>query len=235
MIYQRYFKTGQTILLTALEHNNDGRTDLLSATIDSGDDDTFNISLPYSDDAADQYPFTAGMPFEISSEALGLGIRVTGQFEKKIDGKIITLKINNDLQMFQRRNTPRLDCKVGIRFTRGQGALKALRNTWEKNIHVLHSPDAPLIFEGFNPCQVNLSSGGIRFNLRPPVNPAELCLILINLEDGKVPICTLAEVAWVRPENNETIMVSGMRFINILEEDQKRITNFIRKVGDGVK
>ncbi|NOY12380.1 MAG: PilZ domain-containing protein [Deltaproteobacteria bacterium] len=228
MIYQRYLKTGKSVLLKSLEQNNDGRTELLSATIDGGDEDTLIISLPYSEDAVEQYPFAAGMAFEISSEAMGLGIRVTGQFEKKIDGKRLALKLNSDLQMFQRRNRPRLDCKIGIRFTRGQGTLKALRNTWEKNIQLLHGPEAPLIFEGFNPCQVNLSSGGIRFNLRPPASRAELCLILINLDDGKVPICALAEIVWVRPENNETIIVAGMRFINILEQDQQRIDDYIK-------
>lgn len=235
MIYQRYLKMGQRILLTATEPNDPGRTELLTAVIDGGDDDTLIITLPYSEDAADQYPFTSGMPFEVSSEALGLGIRVTGCYKNKIDGKRIALEINHDLQMFQRRSSPRLDCKIGLRFTRGQSSMKALRHTWEKNIRVLHSPDAPLIYEGFKPCQANISSGGIRFNLRPPANLAELCLILINLDDGKVPICTLAEIAWLRPENNETIMVSGMRFINILSEDQKRIDTYIRKHQDQAK
>lgn len=229
MIHQRYFKNGQQILLTVAGKEEEGRTELLTASINGGDHNTFIVSLPYSENAADQYPFEVGMPFEISSESMGLGIRVSGEFAKKIDGRRIALSVNNDLQMFQRRNAPRIDCKIGIRFTRGQGALKALRNTWEKNIKLLHSPDAPLIFEGFNPCSVNLSSGGIRFNLRPPANPAELCLLLINLDDGKVPVCALAEIVWVRPEKDETIMVSGMRFINILAEDQQRIESFIRQ------
>ena len=229
MIHQRYFKNGQRILLTAVEQDEVGRKEYLTAIINGGDANNFIVSLPYSEDAADQYPFTANMPFEISSDSMGLGVRVTGKFHKQIDGQRIALQINDDLQMFQRRNSPRVDCNIGIRFTRGQGALKALRKTWEKNIQLLHSPDAPLIFDGFKPCHVNISSGGIRFNLRPPVNSAELCLLLLNLEDGKVPICTLAEIIWTRPENDETIIVSGMRFINILEQDQQRIGSFIRK------
>lgn len=229
MIHQRYFKNGQKILLTVLGQNEDGRKEFLSAIINGGDSNSFIVSLPYSEDAAHQYPFSPGMPFEISSDSMGLGVRVTGEFKKQIDGKRISLLVNNDLQMFQRRSSPRIDCTIGIRFTRGLGALKALRKTWEKNIKLLHSPAAPLIFEGFKPCHVNISSGGIRFNLRPPVNQAELCLLLLNLDDGKVPVCTLAEVVWMRPENDETIIVSGMRFINILEEDQQRITNFINK------
>jgi hypothetical protein len=227
MLYQRYFKNGQRLLLKALKTEGDGRTELLTGYMDGGGSETFILTLPYSDDASDQYPFSEGMLFELSSEILGLGIRVTGAFLKKIDGKRIALRIKPDLQMFQRRATPRFDCKLGIRFTRGQGALKALRNTWEKNIQILQNPNAPLSLQGFKPCQVNISSGGIRFALRPPVNPAELCLMLINLEDGLAPVCTLAEIIWTRPEQEETIILAGMRFINILEADQKRIDNFI--------
>jgi len=229
MIHQRYFKNGQRILLSLQQQENDGRKEYLTAIVNGGDESSFIVSLPYSEDAAHQYPFSTGMKFEISSDSMGLGVRVSAEFKKQIDGNRISLLVNDDLQMFQRRNSPRIDCKLGIRFTRGQGALKALRKTWEKNIKLLHSPDAPLIFEGFKPCWVNLSSGGIRFNLRPPANPAELCLLLLNLEDGKVPICALAEIIWTRPENDETIIVSGMRFINILEEDQKRISSFINQ------
>ena len=227
MIYQRYFKNGQRMLLTQLEPKSDGRTDLLTVYMEGGEKETFVLSLPYSDDAAEQYPFSEGMPFELSSDSLGLGIRVTGTFLNRLDGRRIALNINHDLQMFQRRGTPRLDCKLGVRFTRGQGALKALRKTWEKNIQVLQSPNAPLTAEGFKACQINLSSGGVRFFLRPPVSPSELCLMLISLDDGLVPVCALAEVIWTRPEKDETIVVAGMRFINILETDQKRIDKFI--------
>jgi hypothetical protein len=231
MTYQRYFKSGQKLLLRVLDHADEHRTEFLSAVIDSVENDLFIITLLYGENAADQYPFTQASTFQLSSEALGLGIQVTGHFEKKISGTQISLKIEQDLQVFQRRQKSRIDCKIGIRFTRGKGTLKALRNTWEKNIQVLHSPDAPLIFEGFKPCQVNISSSGICFNLRPPASQGELCLILINLEDGKAPICTLAEIIWTRLENDDSIIVAGMRFINILEEDQKRIDVFANSRG----
>ncbi len=228
MIFQRYFKVGQRVLLKAIDPDKEtDRTELLTAYMDGGEDNIYILSLPYGNNATEQYPFTEQMTFEISSEAMGLGIRITGAFLEKIDGQRISLQVQADLQMFQRRDALRIDCKVGLRFTRGQGTLKALRETWEKNIQVLHAPKAKVSQEGFNPCQVNISSGGIRFGLRPPVHPAELCLMLINLNDDQVPICTLAEIVWTRPEQDETIIVSGMRFINILDEDQARLENFI--------
>lgn len=230
MLYQRYFKNGQRLLLTALEQpGGDGRTEILTATMEGGEDDVYILSLPYSDDATEQYPFCTGMAFELSSEALGLGIRVSASVKEKIDGKRIALKINPDLQMFQRRNRPRIDCQLGIRFTRGQGSLKALRATWEKNVKVLQNRNAPISLEGFSTCQLNLSSGGIRFSLRAPVTEAEICLMLIDLKDDMPPICALAEVVWTNPGQDETIISTGMRFINILAADQKRIDNYIGK------
>lgn len=230
MLYQRYFKNGQKLLLNALDRSDDSRTELLSATMEGGDGDLFTLSLPYSADATEQYPFAVGRPFEISSEALGLGIRVTGSIEQKIDGQRLSLKINPDLQMFQRRNQPRLDCKLGIRISRGQGSLKMLRATWEKHIQVLQSPNAPTKLEGFHLCPLNLSSGGIRFALRAPVAAAELCLLLIDLQQATPPICALAEVVWTRPEQDEAIVSSGMRFINILAADQQRIDRYIDSI-----
>lgn len=227
MLYQRYFKNGQRLLLKALQPTEEKRTDLLTTYMDSGDSETFILTLPYSEDASEQYPFSEGMLFELSSEMLGLGIRVTASFLERIDGRRIALRIKPDLQMFQRRASPRIDCRLGIRFTRGQGALKALRSTWEKNIQILHSPNAPLSLEGFKPCLVNISSGGIRFALRPPAGPAELCLMLIDLDDGLIPVCALAEIIWTRPQQEDTVIISGMRFINILESDQRRIEGFI--------
>ena len=228
MLYQRYFKTGQKLLLRAVDRpGNDRRTELLSTILEGGEDNVYTLCLPYGDDATEQYPFVAGMPFAISSETLGLGIRVTGRIEQKIDGKRISLKIDPDLQMFQRRNQPRLDCTLGLRFTRGQGTLKALRASWEKNIQVLKGPNAAIKMDGFHTCPFNLSSGGIRFALRAPVDHTELCLMLIDLQQDKLPICALAEVVWTRPEQDESIVSAGMRFINILAADQKRIDRYI--------
>lgn len=104
--------------------------------------------------------------------------------------------------------------------------MNAMREVWKKNLTVLHSPEAPLIFQGFRSCRVNISSGGIRFALKPPANQGDLCLILINLDDGKPPVCTIAEVVW-NCMIDEEAATTGMRFINILNQDRDRINSFV--------
>ena len=76
---------------------------------------------------------------------------------------------------------------------------------------------------------VNLSAGGIRLSLKGPVQSSELFLILLDPGDKKLPICALCEVAWTgNPDQHELVPV-GLRFVNILQDDRKRIDNYVRE------
>jgi len=227
MIHQRYFRPGQKILLRPLDPASpDGYAGLLSSYIHGGGVDYFDLTLPYGDNAAKQYPFHKEMEFELSSDSLGLGARVYGHFREILSGNQIRVHILPDLQMFQRRAKPRIDCRIGIRFTRGRGTLLAMRQTWEKNVDLL-SGDKPLPkLSGFSSCKVNLSSGGIRFSVRPPAEPNDLCLLLLDLADKNPPICALAEVIWSIPEQEGEVLLTGMQFLNITVTDQKRVDEF---------
>ncbi len=227
MDYQRYFKPGQQLLLKALrDTEKNGRTELMSVFIVSLEEDYLLLSLPYGTGAVEQYPFNEGLKFEVTTESMGVGIRTTGHFRQRLIEGQFTLQLSSDLQIFQRRNSKRFDCKLGIRFSRAAKTLQTMREIWEKNIEVLHSPEVPLIFDGFKSSQVNISPDGIKLTIEPPGHQGELCLILVNLEDGQPPICAVAEIVWISMENKSAI-TAGMRFINILSEDQQRIETFI--------
>jgi len=51
--------------------------------------------------------------------------------------------------------------------------------------------------------------------------------MLIDLDDGLLPICALAEIVWSEPSEDQSSVACGMRFVNILEADQLRIDKFI--------
>ncbi|MCF6179106.1 MAG: PilZ domain-containing protein [Geopsychrobacter sp.] len=230
MIYQKYFKAGQKVQIRAKQPPPpEGRNELLSARIDGGDANHFNLTLPYGPNSVEQYPFRDDMPFELSADALGLGIKVTVTFLKKLTGNQFRVLVLPDLQMFQRRTQPRLDCTIGIRFTRGRNSLQKLRETWEKNASILTNCKQSAPLQGFNPCQLNISSAGIRFSLQPPAEPTDICLMLLDLDDNKPPVCALAEIIWTTEPNEEGALRAGMQFIDILEQDQKRIEHFIHK------
>jgi len=227
MNYQRYFKSEQQLLLQVKrDDNQDNHTELLTGYVISTEGDYLVVSLPYGTNAVDQYPFREKMPFEITTEALSMGIRVQGFFDKNVSGNQISIKLSSEIEMFQRRISQRLDCQLGLRFSRAARTLQTMRRVWEKNLEVLYSDEAPLIFEGFKPARVNISTGGLRLTIKPPANQGELCLLLINLEDNRPPVCVIAEIVWSCTQDDNAI-TAGMRFIKILNEDQQRINKFI--------
>lgn len=228
MLYPKYFKTGQKVQLRAIQPPPpEGRNELLSAVLEAGGSNYFDLLLPYGPDAAHQYPFREEMPFELSTDSMGLGAKVTVTFKETLSGNTIRVLVMPDLQMFQRRAQPRIDCTIGIRFTRTQKSLQTLRQTWEKNASILTNAKTPPALQGFNLCQLNLSPGGIRFQLQPPAEPADICLMLLDLGDDKAPICALTEIIWVTGKNENNTLNAGMQFIDILEQDQQRISRFI--------
>lgn len=229
MNFQRYMKQGQSLLLRVQgESSQNPRTELFAVSVVALDGNRILLSVPHLATSADDYPFEKTTRFEVTTEAMGMGVRVTGCFEKVVDNNCLAVKLESDLQLFQRQRSPRLDCELGIRFSRAAKTLHNMREIWQRNIDLLYSNDAPLVFDGFKPCRTNISSGGIRFIIKPPANQGELCLIMINLEDGSPPVCAIAETVWSCTLNDMAVKV-GMRFINILSEDQSRIAAFIRK------
>lgn len=229
MNFQSYLKPGQQLLLQVQREASEGlRTELMIVSIVSLDGNRLTLTMPYGSDAIDRYAFKTDSSFDITTEAMGMGVQVTGHFEKKISASRFALLLESDLRLYQRRISPRLDCKLGVRFSRAAKSLSTMREIWEKNLQVLYRSDAPAQLEGFNACQVNISNGGIRFVIKPPANQGDLCLILVDLEDGKPPVCAIAEIVWTCVLNDQAV-TAGMRFINILSDDQKRISAFVEK------
>ena len=230
MILRKYVKKGQKIQLRALNSRPpEGKQELLSATLASGEDDHLVLRLPYGPNTVQEYPIVRGMPFELSADAMGLGIKVSVAVTDILSGEEIRVRAEDDLQMFQRRAQPRVDCTLALRLTRHGGSLQNLRQAWQQNVAIFADSHGVTSLEGFDSCQLNLSSGGMRLLIQPPAAPDEVCLVLLALPDRKPPVCALAETVWVSDPNPEEFVYAGMRFINILEEDQKRIDRFVRE------
>lgn len=229
MQYGKHFKSGQKIFLRALVPTGrlEGCYESLTTYLKEFGTGWFDLFLPYRTLEGEEFPFSPGMPFELRSESLGLGVRLTGQFIQRQGRDVIRVALNGDLQAFQNRLNPRLDTEAGLRYTRGRGSLRSFRDQWEKNVQILQGSGASSL-GSFPRTRVNLSTGGIRFRLRAPVDPGSLCLLLLELEPQTVPVCTLAEVLWVG-EAADDRQNAGMRFLTILETDRKRIENLIRQ------
>ena len=229
MPYSKYLKPGQKVLLRA--HRPAAakeRFEALTAFVRELGPDHLDLTLPYRAREGEEYPFAPGMSFELLSDALGLGIRLTGAYQSSRGTSLIRLHHNRDLELIRRRYFKRRNATVGLRYTKGQGKLRTFRAQWEKNIRIIGSGKALDSLPNFPRCRVNLSGGGIRFALKMPAAIADLCLLLLELPDGKPPICALAEVVWLDEKEVEGRHLAGMQFLNILETDRKRIDQFIQ-------
>lgn len=228
MDLRKYFKAEQKVLLRHLgEGVVEGSFAALTAYVVSFSGMRLSLRLPYGNREGEGYPFTPAMSFEVLTDAITMGIRVTGTFIKTENHDTLLIELNRDFQAFQRRTHGRKDVTVGVRYTKGQGTLRTFHEQWLKNIDILDKTVREKL-PAFPDCAVNLSRGGIRFAIKKPITVADLCVLILDLKDDGKPLCTLAEVVWQSTQDTPQYREVGMQFLNILERDQKRIENFLK-------
>ncbi|OHB32510.1 MAG: hypothetical protein A2X84_04400 [Desulfuromonadaceae bacterium GWC2_58_13] len=228
MSYSKYFKSGQKILLTLNTSDPvSGRTHSLTAYFQDAGPDYFDLTLPYGGGEEESFPFVVDMPFIIHSETFGLGLRLSARFSSRLGKQTIRVSVADNLQVFQRRTTPRIDLKAGLRYTKGRGTLRTFYEQWEKNVQILQNSKDLSKLGAFPRRPINLSVGGIRFDIKGSVDITDICLVLIDLGTPP-PICVLAEVVWVQPTESVERFTAGMRFLSLLDSDYKRLEIFIR-------
>ncbi len=231
MRFNNYLKPGQKILMRCLAPGPQGnRLEALTVYLFEIHPESLDLALPYRANAEESYPFAPGMAFELQTEALGLGVRMTGRFHSQQTPELIRVQLDDSLEVFQRRQFPRVNMTVGLLYTKGQGTLRSFRSQWERNLQILSGPTLPEKLSAFPSVPVNISASGIRFAIRPPVAIADLCLLLLDVDQKPPPICTLAEVVWLAEQEEDGRLVTGMRFVAILEADQKRIERVVREL-----
>ena len=229
MSLTRYFKPDQKVQLRRLDAGSSSNTfEALSGFVTEVGSSTLDVKLPYQSGEEEIYPFEKDQLFELKTVSMGMGLKFRANYLDSRSGNRIRLSCSPNFQAFQQRPGPRLDIRLGLRFSRGAGEIGALRRLWEKNTRLLHSGGRLATLKDFRHYPVNLSSGGLRFTSTAAMEMCEVCLVLINLEDGGVPICALAEVVWSSQEEGSRLITTGMQFINILKEDSERIEDFIR-------
>jgi c-di-GMP-binding flagellar brake protein YcgR len=226
--FSKYFKAGQRILLRRTAPDKQGRFEALNVFFHDFGDQCLLLTLSQQISEEEYYPFDEGMTFELSAEALGLGLRVQGKYLGRSGSNLVRLGIEGDLQLFQRRVNPRIDIQAGLRYTRGRGQLRSFREQWEKNVAILARQD-PAQLPEFPTTLINLSTGGLRVRMKAPVEIADFAMLLVDLKDQKGPVCALAEVVWRGETDGQGRCPAGMQFLNVLEADQKRIKTLLGK------
>jgi c-di-GMP-binding flagellar brake protein YcgR len=229
MAYTKYFKTGQKILLTLkATAPPSGRIISLTTFFQDAGKDYFDLTLPYGGKEEESYPFFPDMPFILHSEAFGIGLRLSCHFADRLKKDTIRVTIADDLQVFQRRGDIRVDVQAGLRYTKGRGTLRTFHEQWEKNVQILqHSKDLSKLGT-FPKRLLNLSTGGMRFDIKGTVEIADICLVFLDIGTPP-PICALAEVVWVQETESKGRFSSGMRFVSLLDSDRNRLELYVNE------
>ena len=231
MPLKKYMKAGQKISLRVLTEGSKtpGYLDALTGYLHHLGRQTLDLTIPYRTTAEERYPFKEGMKFEIMTNSMGVGIQLTGTFEKTIGTNQIRLHYNNDLQMIRRRLFPRLDAHLGIGYTRSGGKLRSFRGQWKKYVQMIEQTDDPSKLPQVPSKKANISASGIGMLVAPPIEVADIGLLLIDFGDKEKPICALAEVIWKKDREKDGKFNIGFQFLNILDKDKKRIEEFVAK------
>lgn len=229
--YPRYFHPDQKLILKrASQGVRNGQFDSMSGILLDCSYDYFDVAIPYGPDDDEGYPFFPGMPFELYSDFYGLGLHLTVHYESSLNVSKFRFCPQGNLEFFFRRRQLRAEMKLWVGFQRGRGNLKTLRRRWKRH--------AENCVAGFEPTQLppiqrmllTLGSDGLSMDLTAPVQPTELCLLYFALEDRGPLVCALAEVISIAKPDAFGMQPTGLRFLNILEEDRRRINLAVRSL-----
>ena len=227
--YNKYFRPEQKVqlrLATPLVASTETLT-LYFAEQGAG---YFDLVFPYKSRNGEEFPLTPGMEMELTTESMGVGVKLTVEFLNYVRGReMIRVKGIGELKAFQRRTQPRIEIQCGVRFTRGQGALRSLREHWLKNIELINQIN-PEDLPPFTQSHLNLSSSGFRLAIKPPVECADLFLVLVQLTPGAKPLCLLCETVWTGSVRDEEGRIPcGMHFIGMTDADRKKVEEQVKR------
>jgi len=228
-MYTRYFSPGQKILLRFLRTDQQPhRIEAVSTRLISFDGGCFQLALlqPWQ---AGEAPFASQTSLELVSERHGMGLKSTAIFKGLTDGKLIHLHANNDLTLFRPRPQPRVDTHIGLRHFSTKTGFSYFYKKWLQAVDKLSNSSLALNEPILPMGPVNLSSTGIRMVLSAPVAKHDLVLMMLELHPDEIPICTIGEVIWSVPKTSHHLF-AGLRFLNILQNDQTRIDRFIKSL-----
>jgi len=231
-MYTRYFSPGQKILLRSLRADQENpRVEAATARLLNYDAGYFDLALTHPWQTEEPF-FAEGRPLEFLSERFGLGLQSTASLQSLSKGRILRLRANNDLTLFRPRPKPRIETHIGLQHSASGASLCTFYRHWTQQLARMVSSAAPLNVPILPLGSVNLSASGIRLAMKAPVAKNDLCLMLLELATDEMPICTLAEVVWMTPAQDEQRKIVGLQFMNILQQDQERIDHFIKAASE---
>jgi hypothetical protein len=227
MHYDRYFKPRQKILLHLLSSGEEQhRSEVPAAQVVGCSPGVIELLLPYPVHQGEGELFAPGHRFELMADCFGMGLRLTGEVLEGGNGTALRIRPNDDLEVFSRRTHSRIDLTVTALVLRGVGSLAACRKHWNAATRALVAGKGLPSNLTPRPMKVNLSAGGLALPLAPPVREAELCLVYLELDNGRLSLWTGCEVAWTQAAS-DGLQATGLRFVAIMANDRTRLNDYV--------
>jgi c-di-GMP-binding flagellar brake protein YcgR len=222
----KYFRLKQKAYLINLsEHRDQEQYESLSGTIVGRGVDSIAIQVRYPTEYTSHANGSLKTTFKLTTEALGNGIQVIVDLLRVETGNVFHLKPRGNLEMYQRRQSPRIDDTIKMYQIQHNSSLEVYRREFRRITGLMKSQGVPANLV-MREATINLSAGGVRVVCEAKVAPSHLSLFFFGLDDNQIPVCALGELAWNRIENDARMC--GYRFIQISKADQKRIVSYIQ-------
>lgn len=227
MDYRKYFQPQQKVLVRNRGINAVLFSEVFSAHLDFCSEDYFDLSLPYNLVESRSMLFAPGTDFSIISSAMGMGVQVDARLLEQLDATNLRLIPSGSLELFGQRRFLRAEMSLRFVALRQGGDYASLRRSWADTMREIQAGIVPPQAAQLATQQASLGAGGMGISLPAPVADGEVMLILIEIEDGKPPICTLGEVVWSKWGDEVGLQNVGVRFNDIALDDQERIDRFV--------
>jgi hypothetical protein len=230
--FSRYFAKKQRVyLINISEGRYREQYESLSGTIVSCGGASIALQIPYATGQECPETFARQTTYKLTSEYMGGGIQIMADLVRITADNVFHLKLHGRLEMFQRRQTPRIDTTIKAFQIRRDASLSTYRKEFRRIMDGMQS-------KGIRPslklqeAPINLSVGGVRIGIEAlePVSP--LSMFFLDLHADQPLVCAVAELVWNRDEIGTR--VCGYRFVQIHKADQERIIRFVRSIQKGL-
>jgi PilZ domain len=226
--FSRYFVPKQRVFLINISEERDrDQYESLSCTIVSCNGSTIELKTRYA--TGQEYTETSARQttYKLTSESMGSGIQVMADLVKVTADNVFHLKLRGGLEIYQRRQTPRIDTTIKIFQILRDTSLAVYRKEFRRIID-------GMITKGIRPnltlqeAPVNLSAGGIRIAIDALGQISPLSMIFLDLDADQPLVCAVAELLWKRHEKDK--LVCGYRFIQLRKADQELISRYVQSI-----
>jgi hypothetical protein len=222
----RYFAVKQrAFLINISEERDKAQYESLSGTIVSCTGTSISLQVPYATGQEGLETGSRQTTYKLTSESMGDGIQIMADLLSVSASNIFHLKLHGNMELYQRRETPRIDVAIKLFQLRRDSSLAIYRKEFKRIMDSMNTqgkrPNLKL-----QESPVNLSAGGIRIAIEALEPVSLLSMFFLDLDAGQPLVCAVAEQVWNRHDKDK--LVCGYRFMQIHKSDQERLLRYVQ-------